>query len=80
MLQDGGDTQLWCCPQEELDYIVYVLSNWKPHINLKTAKPGIEKDKLTKFCHEHKRGNKFKQKYHLETIHVPDSEPRIVLG
>ena len=59
--------------------IVYVLSNWKQHFILKTAKPGIEKDELTKFCHEHKGGNIFKQKYHLETICVPGSEPSSVL-
>ncbi len=77
--EDVADTQLWCRPQEGLDYIVYVISNWKPHINLKTAPPGIERDELTKFCCEHKGGNKFKKKYHLEIIKVPGSDPLTVI-
>jgi hypothetical protein len=69
--EDVADTQLWCRPQEELDHIVYVLSNWKPHVNLKEAEPGIERDLLAKFRREHRNGNKFKKKYHLEIIKVP---------
>lgn len=41
------DIQLWCRPQEELDYIVFVLSNWQPNINLKTMEPGPEREHLT---------------------------------
>jgi hypothetical protein len=78
-VEDVADMQLWCRPQEELDYIVYVLSNWKADINLKTTQPGIERDELIKFCREHKGGDKFKRKYHLETIKVPGADPRIVL-
>ena len=74
-----NDDQLWCRPQKELDYIVFVMNNWQPHIHLKTATPGPERDELTKFRREHKGGNKFKNKYHLEVITVPGSEPRTVL-
>lgn len=81
---DGGDegdtdTGLWCRPQQELDYIVYVLSNWQVNVNLKQMPAGPEKDKLTKFRRDHKGGNKFKKKYHLETIQVPGDEPRTVI-
>ena len=41
------DIQLWCRPQEELDYIVFVLSNWQPNVNLKTMEPGPEREHLT---------------------------------
>ena len=77
--EDDADRGLWCRPQQELDYIVFVLSNWQTNVNLKTMSAGPEKDKLTKFRREHKGGNKFKKKYHLETIQVPGDEPRTVL-
>lgn len=77
--KEEKDKGLWCRPQEELDYIVFVLSNWQTGVNLKFMPAGPEKDKLTKFRRAHKGGNKFKKKYHLETIQVPGDEPRTVL-
>ena len=40
---------------------------------------GPDKEQLSKFHREHKGGNKFKKKYHLETIQVPGSDPRTVI-
>ena len=73
------DIQLWCCPQQELDNVIFVLSNWQPTVNLKTMKAGPDKEQLTKFRRGHKGGNKFKKKYHLEMIQVPGSDPRTVI-
>ena len=76
---DEAHNLLSCGPQQEHDYIEHVHTHWQAGVNLKQMEPGSEKDKLIKFCCEHKGGNKYKNKYHLEVINVPGNGPRTVL-
>ena len=73
------DNLVWCHPQEEINYVEYVLTNWQDGVNIKQMPAGPERDKLVQFCRNHKAGNKYKKKFHLETITAPGSEPRTVI-
>ncbi len=44
--EDAADYMLWCHPQEKVDYIVHVLSNWQEGVRLKQVSPGPERDCL----------------------------------
>lgn len=76
---DAADYMLWCRPQEEVDYIVHVLSNWQEGVQLKQVPPGPERDSLAKFRRENKLGNKYIKKYSLEVIQPPGGDPRTVV-
>ncbi len=67
-------------PQSEVDYIMYVLMHWQVGIKLSTVmNPGIERDRLTRFCRQHHNGTKITAKYCLERIQVPGEVPCMVL-
>jgi hypothetical protein len=78
--QQKSGSILACRPQEELDYIEYVVCNWQVGVDVRLMPPGHEKDKLIQFRRKHKNGNKYIHQYVLEEIYVPgDDEPQIVV-
>jgi hypothetical protein len=76
---DAADYMLWCHPQEEVDYIIHVLSNWQEGVQLKQVPPGPEKDRLATFRRENKLGKKYIKKYSLEVIQPPGGDPCTVV-
>jgi hypothetical protein len=68
-----------CRPQSEVDYIVYVLTNWQVGIWLTELNSGTERDKLRDFRRKHHNGPKITAKYCLEQIQVPNEAPCVVL-
>jgi hypothetical protein len=68
-----------CRPQEDLDLIVYVFSNWQPGIILEEMEPGPERDRLTVFWHNYNFSNKWVTSFHAEEIQVPGSTTRTIL-
>ena len=60
-----------CRTVEELDYIAYVVQNWGVGINLKTAEPSPQVEKLKKFRRNHLSGTKWVKQYCIEEIVVP---------
>ena len=60
-----------CRSAVELDYIAYVVQNWGAGINLKTAQPSPQVEKLKKFRRNHPYGTKWVKQYCIEEIMVP---------
>ena len=69
-----------CRPQNDIDYIIYVLKNWHVGINIKNMDPCPERDSISKFRKANNNGAKYVKQYVLEEISVPGSDkPRTVL-
>ncbi len=68
-----------CRPQNEVDYIVYILMHWQVGVQLTELNFGTERDRLQLFRRKHYNGPKITAKYCLEQIQVPHEEPCIVL-
>jgi hypothetical protein len=69
-----------CRPQEDIDYIIYVLQNWCVGVNIKLMDPCPERDSIRKFRRANHNGAKYAKQYVLEEIVVPGSDmPRTVL-
>jgi len=67
-------------PQEEFDYIEYVIKHWQPDKEIRHMLPGPERDKLLEFRQQHRSGNKYYKQYFLEDIAVPgEDEPKTVM-
>ncbi len=79
LAEDGEDYMLWCRPQQELNYIIHVLSNWRVGVSLKAMTPGQEKENIANFRRKNKLGNKYIKKYTLEKIQVPGQDPTTVV-
>jgi len=61
-------------PQAELDYIEYVVKNWRHGVEVRNMLPSLDKDQLADFHRQHPRGNKYVHLYFLEEISVPGKE------
>ncbi len=49
-------------------------------VQIRTMTPSYERVSLLHFCCQHKKGNKYKHQYHLETVFPPDNlEPCTVV-
>jgi len=69
-----------CRPQNDIDYIIYILENWCVGTNLKNMDPCPERDSISKFRKANNNGAKYVKQYYLEEIVVPGSDtPRTVL-
>ncbi len=69
-----------CRQKSELDYIIYVVSNWQVGVQIRSMTPGYERDSLLHFCCQHMKGNKYIHQYHLEEVFPPGNlEPRTVV-
>ena len=69
-----------CRPQKDLDYIIYILQNWRVGVNIKLMDPCPERDSISKFRKANNNGAKYVKQYVLEEISVPGSDtPRTVL-
>ena len=78
--QSKSGSILACRPQEDLDYIAYVVRHWQVGVDVRLMPPGHEKDELIEFRRKHKKGNKYIHQYVLEEIYVPgDDESQIVV-
>ncbi len=60
-----------CQPKLELDYIIYVVSNWQVGFQIRSMTPGYKRDSLLIFCCQHKKGSKYIRQYHLEEVFHP---------
>jgi hypothetical protein len=74
---DGCETEGFhlCRPKEELDLIVYVVSNLQLHTSLKEMEPDPERDRLTSYWRKYEHGNKWVTLFHAEEIQVHGSTP-----
>jgi hypothetical protein len=69
-----------CRLKLELDYIIYVVSNWQLGVQIRSMPPGYKRDSLLHFCCHHKKGNKYIHQYHLEEVFPPGNlEPCTVV-
>jgi hypothetical protein len=68
-----------CRPQEELDYIRYCVEHWEVGTVIKEMQPGPARDRLSRFCKNNPKGNKYKDQYILEQIQVPGALPTTVI-
>jgi hypothetical protein len=69
-----------CRPQQDIDYIIYVLQNWCVGVNVKLMDPCSERDSIRKFRRANHNSAKYANQYVLEEIVVPGSDmPRTVL-
>ena len=70
-----------CRPQKDIDYIIYVLTNWRVGVNIKLMDPCPERDSISKFrCANHNGAKYAKQQYVLmENVDPGSSMPRTVL-
>jgi hypothetical protein len=69
-----------CQPKSELDYIIYVVSNWQVGVQIWSMTPGYKRDSLLHFHCQHKKGNKYMHQYHLEEVFPPGNlEPSAVV-
>ena len=69
-----------CRPQEDIDYIINVLKNWRVGTNIKNMDPCPERDSISKFRKANHNGVKYVKQYFLEEIVIPGSDtPRTVL-
>ena len=39
-----------CRPKSEVDYIIYVITNWEKGTEVNKMAPGLDKDRLVNFC------------------------------
>jgi hypothetical protein len=53
--------------------------HWQVGIKLHEINPGIERDRLTRFCRQHLNGTKITGNYCLEQIQVPGENPFVAL-
>ena len=69
-----------CRPQEEVDYIKYVVSNWHKGTEIRNMEDCDLRDEILQFRRKHKNGNKYIHQYSVEEIWAPgDFAPRQVL-
>ena len=69
-----------CRPQQDIDYIIHVLQNWRVGVNIKFMDPCPERDSICKFRRANHNGAKYAKQYVLEEIVIPGSDmPRTVL-
>jgi hypothetical protein len=69
-----------CRPKFEVDYIIYVITNWEKGTEVNKMAPGLDKDRLVNFRRQHCSGNKYIHQYFTEEIWAPgDAEPRTIL-
>ena len=63
-----------CRPQEDIDYIINVLKNWRVGTNIKNMDPCPERDSISNFRKANHNGAKYAKQYVLEEIVVPGSD------
>jgi hypothetical protein len=69
-----------CRPQKDIDYIIYILKNWRVGINIKLMDPCPERESFSKFRKANHNGAKYVKQYVLGDIVVPGSDtPHTVL-
>ena len=69
-----------CRPQEEVDYIKYVVSNWHKGTEIRNMEDCDLRDEILQFRRKHKNGNKYIHQYSVEEVWAPgDFAPRQVL-
>ena len=67
-------------PQEEFDYIQYVVQRWQPDKEIRHMLPGPERDQLLEFRREHRSAYKYIKQYYLEDIVVPgEDQPKTIV-
>jgi hypothetical protein len=67
-------------PQDEFDYIQYVVKNWQPDKEIRHMLPGPERNQLLAFRQQHRKGNKYIKQYYLEDIVVPgEVQPKTIM-
>jgi hypothetical protein len=69
-----------CRPQKDINYIIYILKNWRVGFNIKLMDPSSERESISKFRKANHNGAKYVKQYVLANIVVPGSDtPRTVL-
>jgi len=69
-----------CCPQEDVDYIKFVVANRHKGTEICTMEDCELKDEILHFRRKHKLGNKYIHQYSVEEIWAPgDFAPHQVL-
>ncbi len=63
-----------CRPQKDIDYIIYVLKNWRVGVNIKLMDPCPERASISKFRKANHNGAMYAKQYCLEEIVVPGSD------
>ena len=62
-----------CRPQKDIDYIIYVLKNWRVGVNIKNMDPCPERESISKFRKANHNGAKYAKQYVLDEIVVNGS-------
>ena len=57
-----------CRPQKDLDYIIYILKNWRVGINIKLMDPCPERESISKFRKANHNGAKYAKQYVLNSL------------
>ncbi len=61
-------------PQQELDYINYVIKNWQLDVEVRKKLSGRDRDEIIEFRQQHPKGNKYIHQYLLEEVCPPGGD------
>ena len=79
----GGDkdhaNNAICCPEAEIQHIIFVLQHWEVEIVLKSIDDPEHYCTVKEFCEMHKHGYKWVHTFWIQDIELPDGSSRTIL-